>query len=192
MMIAMYIGGDAVREMECRYCRPAVCEWEHGISAEEMAMVRASQKHGRAHDVTLFIFDGEQLALIRKPSFPPEGYRAPSGGVAPGEGFEAGALREAYEETGLSVALECYVLRVQVRFTCGAEHLDWTTHVFQARATGGTLGTLDPGEIDGTCYATPAALQGPIRSALLATGRPLLAYRVRLTDVVVPLLTRNR
>ncbi len=185
----MYVTRQAVEAMEQRYGVPSELRLTHAITGEEMALVRSSQKHGRAHDVTLFIFRGDQLALIRKPSFPPAGFRAPSGGVEPGESIEAGALREAYEETGLRVRLERYLLRVHVRFTSPGDQVDWTSHVFQASAQSGELGTLDPREIAETRWATVAELQGAIRDALQATGRALLAYRILLTDAVVPLLS---
>lgn len=180
-----------MEELEAKLGKPQILRLEHDIGDMEMAFVRATQKHGRAHDVTLFIFNGDRLALIRKPMFRPPIYRAPSGGLNPGESFEEGARREALEETGLDIELERYLLRVHVRFTSEGDHLDWTSHVVQARETGGRLEAHDKSEIAETIYGTIEELQGPIRRALLDSGRGLLAYRVALTDAVVEILQGN-
>jgi 8-oxo-dGTP diphosphatase len=181
----MYVGAELIEEAEERWGRPRVLHLEQEIGEAELAFVRHTQKHGRAHDITLFIFDGDRLALIRKHMFRRPIYRAPSGGLNPGESFEKGAKREALEETGLEIELERYLLRVYVRFTAGEDYLDWTSHVFEARAVGGRLGPLDTSEIAETIHGTIEELQGPIRQALLDSGRGLLAYRVALTDAAV-------
>lgn len=184
----MYVDGKLVEEAERRFGKPQVLHLGHEIGDEELAFVRATQKHGRAHDITLFIFSNDHLALIRKPMFQRPVYRAPSGGLNRGESFEEGAKREALEETGLEIELEEYLLRIHVRFTGGEEYLDWTSHVFKARSVGGQLQPRDTSEIVETTYGTMEALQGPIRQALLDSGRRLLTYRVALTDAVVDVL----
>ena len=184
----MYVDAELVEEAERKFGKPQVLHLEHDIGQQELAFVRATQKHGRAHDITLFIFDNDHLALIRKPMFDRPIYRAPSGGLDPGESFEEGAKREAVEETGLEIELENYLLRIHVRFTGGEEYLDWTSHVFKARAIGGELKPQDTSEIAEARYGTIGELQGPIRHALLGSGRRLLAYRVALTDAAVGVL----
>jgi len=188
--VAMYVDAKQTAEIEAKLGKPQVQHMEFPIGDLELAFVRATQKHGRAHDVTLFIFNGEHLALIRKPMFQRPIYRAPSGGLDPGESFEEGAKREALEETGLEIELEKYLLRIHVRFTGEDDHLDWTSHVFQAREVGGRLEPHDTAEIAETVYGTIEELQGPIRHALLESGRRLLAYRAALTDAVVDVLQR--
>jgi ADP-ribose pyrophosphatase YjhB (NUDIX family) len=187
----MYVDAKKVEEVEAKLGKPEVQHLEFPIGDLELAFVRATQKHGRAHDVTLFIFKDEHLALIRKPMFQRPIYRAPSGGLNPGESFEEGAKREALEETGLEIELEKYLLRIHVRFTAEDDHLDWTSHVFQAREVGGRLEAHDTTEIAETIYSTVEELQGPIRQALLGSGRRLLAYRAALTDAVVDVLGRQ-
>jgi ADP-ribose pyrophosphatase YjhB (NUDIX family) len=186
--LAMYVEARQIEEIEAKLGKPQVQHMEFEIGDLELAFVRATQKHGRAHDVTLFISNDDHLALIRKPMFQRPIYRAPSGGLNPGESFEDGAKREALEETGLEIELEKYLLRVHVRFTSDGDHLDWTSHVLQARAVGGRLEAQDKAEIAETIYATIEELQGPIRDALLGNGRRLLAYRVALTDAAVDIL----
>lgn len=181
----MYLTPELVRPVEVQYGTPAVLTLTHPITVDELRMVQASRKRDRAHDITLFIFDGDRLAVIRKHSFPPGVYRAPSGGIDVGEAVDAGACREAWEETGLQIALDRYLLRVQAVFTCEAEALRWTSHVLSAKRVGGELETHDPKEILEVKWSTLDEIQGPIRLALLATGRPLLRYRVLLTDAVV-------
>jgi ADP-ribose pyrophosphatase YjhB (NUDIX family) len=187
----MYVEAKQIDEIEAKLGKPQVQHMEFEIGDMELAFVRATQKHGRAHDVTLFIFNDDHLALIRKPMFRRPIYRAPSGGLNPGESFEEGAKREALEETGLEVELEKYLLRIHVRFTADGDHLDWTSHVFQAREVGGRLEARDTSEIAEAIYATIDELQGPIRQALLESGRRLLAYRASLTDAVVDVLRRE-
>ena len=132
------------------------------------------------------------MALIRKPIHPPGVFRAPSGGLTPGEPFKEGAKREAREETGLEIEIERYLLRIQVRFICDEENIEWTSHVFSARAVGGELAPQDTREILATRWATLEELQGPIREAVLASGWGLLDYRVTLTDRAVALLHKER
>jgi ADP-ribose pyrophosphatase YjhB (NUDIX family) len=188
----MYVDAELVEEAERKFGKAQVLHLEHDIGQEELAFVRATQKHGRAHDITLFIFDNDRLALIRKPMFDRPIFRAPSGGLNPGESFEDGGKREALEETGLEIELENYLLRIHVHFIGGEHYLDWTSHVFKARAVGGELKPQDTSEIAETMYGTTQELQGPIRQALLDSGGRLLAYRVALTDAVVDVLQGMR
>ena len=187
----MFVDSQVISQMERRYGQAKVLHWQWEARASDLANIRASQKHGRAHDVTLFIFKGDKLALIRKHIMPPGVYRAPSGGLEPGEPFEDGARREAREETGLDVALKRYLLRINVRFYSGSDFVDWTSHVFEAEETGGELRVVDTKEILENRYGTLDELDGPIREALLATGRRLLAYRVALHDATIELIRES-
>ncbi|HEY5596184.1 MAG TPA: NUDIX hydrolase [Candidatus Bipolaricaulota bacterium] len=177
-------------EQERRFGTPETLWIVQRIGADELAMVRGSTKARRTHDVTFFILDGPKVVVIKKPFFPPGAYRVPSGGVHPGEAFEAGVQREALEETGLSIRLDRYLLRVEACFVCGGERERWFTHVFSARAVEGALGARDTHEIAEVRWSTLEELQGPIRKVLLATQRGLFAYRVALTDKAVSLLDK--
>ena len=117
--------------------------------------------------------------------YPPGAYRAPSGGINPGEAFEKGALREAYEETGLLVTMDKYLVRARVAFTCLGEIIDWTTHVFSATPTGGMLQPIDTHEIVEARYATIEEIKGSIRTALLDSGSTGLRYRAELCDIAL-------
>ena len=184
----MYVSDKMRGDWQRSYGKPVILPVRHEISSEEYAMVKDSQKGGRAHDITFFIFKNEKIALIKKHFFPPGAYRAPSGGLLPDESLEAGTDREAFEETGLKIKLETYWLSVKAEFFCAAQKIDWTTDVFSARATGGTLRVHDTEEIAEVRWGTVEELQGPIRQTLLNTGRSLFRYRVMLTDATVRLL----
>lgn len=192
----MYLGAAAVAECERRFGRPLPVTIEARLDPAEMDALVRSQRHGRAHDVTFFILDErERVVVIRKPSFPAGCWRPPSGGVEPGEGMEAGALREAREETGLEIALERYLVRVDGRFVeegAAGRIIPWTSHVLTSRAVGGRLEPIDRKEIAEARWATLADLAGPVRAALLASGRGGFRYRVALHDAVLALLRREK
>lgn len=181
----MYVSDEVILEIEKKYGEPEQVLLAYEMAASEFNMVRGSQKHGRAHDITLFIIENNQIVVIRKPMYPVGAYRAPSGGLAPGEPFEDGALREAYEETGLIVSLENYLLRVKVSFNHGGESILWTTHVLSAKAIGGSLEPVDTHEIIEARLANVSELRGSIRGALLASGSTGLRYRADLNDMVL-------
>src|SRR4029079_846098 len=108
-----------------------------------------------------------------------------------GEAFEKGALREAYEETGLLVTMDNYLVRARVGFTCLGGIIDWTTHVFSAPPMGGTLQPIDTHEIVEARYATIEEINGSIRTALLESGSTGLRYRAELCDIVLDQLARG-
>ncbi|HEU4387262.1 MAG TPA: NUDIX hydrolase [Blastocatellia bacterium] len=193
----MYITPTMIAEVERCFGTPDVIAFAYEMKPNEFEAVRRSQKNGRAHDVTLFIIVGDRIAVIRKPMYPAGAYRAPSGGVGPGENFEAGALREAREETGLAVVLEKYLVRARVRFTCGPLTIAWTTHVLTARpdpdgpciSPQTELNPVDTNEIAEARLATVNEISGDIRNALLRARSTGLRYRVDLTDCVLARLT---
>lgn len=191
-------------EAEARFGTPVELFVEQTINQEEMELVASSLRKRRTHDVTFFILDGQDIAVIRKPQFAHGIYRAPSGGIHPGESVETGAVREAWEETGLSIGLDRYLLRIYATFRTldrwpGAaslpkvmsdpddpEVIHWWTHVFQAHVVGDRrIDPVDTDEIAEARWATLAELQGPIRDALIATNWGLFRYRVMLTDAAV-------
>lgn len=184
----MYTDRDDIDATERELGSPAEAEMIFDISQSEYDMVRSSMHSGRAHDVTMFIralHDPGDLALIRKPFFPSGVYRAPSGAANRGESLRDGAIRESREETGLDVTLQRYVARISARFTCGDDHIDWTSHIFEASERSGVLKPIDTHEIAEARWASFIELQGAIRQALLDTGWGLFRYRVALTDLTV-------
>jgi 8-oxo-dGTP pyrophosphatase MutT (NUDIX family) len=184
----MYLTAEAILELEKKYGSPEEVSLAYEMTQREFDMVRSSQKHGRAHDVSLFIIADNRVVVIKKPMYPAGAYRAPSGGIAPGEPFEQGTLREAYEETGLTVSLDRYILRARVRFTNSDRLIDWTSHVFTASALSEELEPIDTHEIVEARFATVDELKGSIRNALLGSGSTGLKYRSELTDQVMRIL----
>ena len=185
-IVRVHIDEAVLAPIRARYGDPAVLEWKGEVSAEEMALVR--YEAGRRHDVTLFIFRGDPLALIRKPSYPPDVWRTPGGGVKEGEDFVGGVLREALEETGAVIQLERYVLRTEARFRAAGEEERWQTHVFSARTETAELDPLDTHEIEAARWGTAEELAGPIRERILATERALWSYRAALHDATLEAL----
>jgi ADP-ribose pyrophosphatase YjhB (NUDIX family) len=172
-----------IREL---YGTPTLLHWEGEVSEPELALV--TYDAARRHDVTLFVYNGERLALIRKPHFPPDIWRTPGGGVKPGEDFVAAVVREGLEETGAQIELERYVVRADAVFRLGTEAIPWQTHVFSARTDADRLDPLDTVEIAEARWGTAQELAGPIRDRQLATGRALWRYRVALHDAALAAL----
>ena len=178
----MYLTDAMLADAARRWGEPKRIELTFEITLRERALIHSTSQPERMHDITFFIERGGRFAVITKPFFPPGVWRAPSGGLDPGEDIESGAKREALEETGLAIELERYLVRVEARFTLGEIVEPWRTHVFLARTFEDELRPRDTREIRAAKWATRDELQGPIRDALLATGFPLFRYRVALTD----------
>jgi ADP-ribose pyrophosphatase YjhB (NUDIX family) len=171
-----------------RFGETAELEWHGEVNDAELALIRYSP--GRRHDVTLFVSNGERLALIRKPHFGPGVWRTPGGGIRPGEDFVVGARREALEELGVEIALERYLVRAAATFRFADAAVRWQTHVFSASTEMEVLEPRDAREIAEARWGTAAELEGPIRGALLGTGRALWRYRVALHDAALTALGR--
>jgi ADP-ribose pyrophosphatase YjhB (NUDIX family) len=172
--------------MRERYGDPLPLEWEGEISEREHALATYDPK--RMHDVTLFILNGEQLALIRKPYFEPGIWRPPGGGVKAGEDFVDGVHREALEETGLQIELQRYLVVAEARFLYEPYSVPWRTHVFLATTGDETLAPRDREEIAAARWGTLDELAGPLRKRLLATDRAFWRYRVALHDAALTAL----
>jgi 8-oxo-dGTP pyrophosphatase MutT (NUDIX family) len=176
----MYVTAAVLAAAEAALGTPRELYMRYRISPEESRMVRASQKHGRAHDVTTIIQAGDELAIIAKHSYPPGLFRIPGGGLEPGEALVAGGIREALEETGLPYTPRHYLLRVFATFETEDTPIAWTTHVVWGTASRVPMQPRDLKEIREARWGSWPELVGPIAQALLATGRPLFAYRVAL------------
>jgi ADP-ribose pyrophosphatase YjhB (NUDIX family) len=184
----MHLTEAVLAPLRERYGEPSALSWAGEVSQEEFALAGGSP--GRRHDVTFFVFDpGARLALIRKPSYSPGIWRPPGGGVHAGEAFEAGVRREAFEELGIEIELERFLVSSEALFRCGEDVIDWRTHVFSARTEVEELDPVDVREIAAARWGTTAELAGPLRTSMLETGRALWRYRVALHDASLEALT---
>jgi 8-oxo-dGTP pyrophosphatase MutT (NUDIX family) len=196
----MHLTEEVLAPIRARYGAPRILEWEGEISDREYGI--ATYNPLRTHDVTLFILNRpipvargralpghaaatSRLALIRKHPFPPDVWRPPGGGVKEGESFVEAVVREAYEETGLRVELERYLVEARARFSSEGRLLDWRTHVLLATTTDEAIAPQDLDEIAEARWGTLAELAGPLRERLLATGRAFWRYRVALHDAAL-------
>jgi 8-oxo-dGTP pyrophosphatase MutT (NUDIX family) len=190
----VYIDAAVIRALEAEYGVPQALEMKLTMTEREYALCTKVSRRGRAHDVTILIVRpgvvdlSPQIAVIRKWSYPPGLFRPPSGGVEPGEPFASGAVREAWEETGLEVALERYLVRMRARFECQGDALDWSTHVVSARWLGGEIGPVDTREIAEARWASVAELDGDLRRRMLSLGSAGFRYRVALQDAALDAL----
>lgn len=184
----MHVTEAVLEPLRKRYGEPALLEWEGEISEYEHGL--ATYNPRRMHDVTLFILNGERLALIRKPQFEPGVWRPPGGGIKAGEDFEAGVRREALEETGLEIELQRYLVAAEARFLYEPHEVPWRTHVFLATTQSEEIEPHDREEIAAARWGTLPELAGPLRERLLATGRAFWRYRVALHDAALAALAR--
>ena len=182
----MHIDEAVLAPLRLRYGEPIALEWEGEISEREHSL--ATYDPGRTHDVTLFIFNGDRLALIRKHQFEAGIWRPPGGGVKAGEDFVAGVMREALEETGTRIELRRYLVAATARFIYVPYDVPWRTHVFLATTEDRELAPRDSEEIQAARWGTLAELGGPLRERLLATGRAFWRYRVALHDAAAEAL----
>jgi ADP-ribose pyrophosphatase YjhB (NUDIX family) len=183
----MHVTDAVLAPLREKFGDPVLLEWAGEITQPEHALATYNPK--RMHDVTLFILDpAGRLALIRKPQFETGVWRPPGGGIKAGEGFEAGAEREALEETGLRVRLERYLVAATATFLYEPHDVPWRTHVFLARTADSELAPADVEEIAGARWGTLEELGGPLRERLLETGRAFWRYRVALHDAALQAL----
>lgn len=183
----MYVTPAMVEAMAARYGRPGETAFTFPVSAREHAFIRSSQRFQREHDATMYIVKDGRIVVIAKHHYPPGLYRAPSGGLHPGESFEEGIAREAMEETGAALALERFLLISRVTFTHTDGDIPWRSYVFRARFESGDFRFTDTREIREVRLAQPAEFEtfGRIMRSLEVGG---LHYRAALHEAVAPLL----
>lgn len=186
----VHVTDEVLAPVRERYGTPLGLDWTGEISEREHAI--ATYNPRRMHDVTLFILDpDDRLALIRKPQFADGVWRPPGGGIKPGEDFAAGAEREGFEETGLRVRLERYLVASSARFLYAPHDVPWHTHVFLARSDDRVLDPQDADEIGGARWGTLDELAGSLRTRLLETGHAFWRYRVALHDAALTALAQG-
>jgi len=183
----MYVTDDMISRMEAAYGIPSRASFAFDVSEEEYNRIRGSQKHGRNHDATFYIRKGDKLAVIAKPFYPPGLYRAPSGGLKPGESFIDGINREIAEEVGCEIRLDRFILRTAVTFASGSNSIDWRSFVFTADYVRGEFQFTDHEEISEVRLATWGEFDkfGKIMRSSTLGG---LHYRAALHETVERLI----
>ncbi len=183
----MYVTTKMLDEIVTRFGNPQHVSFEFTVSEHEFKRIKSSQKHGRKHDITMYILKDNKVVVIAKPFYPPGLYRAPSGGLQPGESFTDGALREAREETGCEIMLQRFLLQSDVRFISEIGVIAWTSFVMQAVYQSGEFQFTDHDEIREVRLAGLQEFDtfGKIMRASDIRG---LHYRAALHEAVAPLL----
>jgi 8-oxo-dGTP pyrophosphatase MutT (NUDIX family) len=171
-------------KIERKYGAPRELTMSFAMGPAEFDMLRSSMADGRNSDATLFIFKDDKVVVIAKPWYPEGLYRAPSGGIKPGEDLESSAKREAYEETGARIELDKYILRIEVTFTCGPQKEEWNSHVFTAKHLSGDLKPIDTEEIKKVALMSLEELAA-LKEKLLAQPSGGLHYRAALTEASI-------
>ncbi len=185
----MYVTEEMVARAAAAYGQPESAAFSFPVGDKEYNFIRSTQRNGRRHDVTAYIFKGDEVIVIAKHFYPPGMYRAPSGGLQPGETLEAGLAREVMEETGTEIVLEKFLLRSSVQFTNREGVIDWMSLVFRARYLQGDFNFTDKREIREVRLARLLEFEqfGRIMRTLDLGG---LHYRAALHERIAPLLVR--
>jgi len=102
-----------------RYGRPSEALFDVEVTSDDFDYIRSTQKNDRAHDVTLYVLKEGDIVTNAKHFYPRDLFRAPSGGLNPGESIDDAIARELWEETGCRAAIEHFVLISRVRFIRG-------------------------------------------------------------------------
>jgi len=179
----VYIDPEDIRKMEILYGPAARINVEPIAMFDfEFELMRSSMKRGRRHDVTMFISHGGGYVGIQKPQYSNTGiFRAPSGGVNPGETLEAGIKREMYEETGLRVEIERFLIIMSAYFTGpDGEGQEWMSYIFSGKSVAGELSPVDTREISSARIVTREEMLGPIAAEMIKTGWGGFIYRARI------------
>jgi 8-oxo-dGTP pyrophosphatase MutT (NUDIX family) len=189
----MFVAEEMIEQMVDRHGRPQLVQFRFALPADQFERIRASQKNDRNHDITVYIRKDERFVVIAKHMYPPGLFRAPSGGLRPGETILEGIDRELAEETGCRVSLERFLLRTRVAFVLNDpdgvpdDVIDWRSFVFSAAYRDGDFQFTDHREIREVRLAGLDEFEEFSR-IMRATNIAGLHYRAALHDTVKPLL----
>ena len=190
----MYVTEEMIAGMADRFGKPERESFRFAVSDKEFDRIKGSQKHGRSHDVTFYIIREGQIVVIAKHFYPPGLYRAPSGGLQPGEPFEDGIKREAMEETGCIITIDKFLLISDVAFyvedSGDRQTIDWCSYVFQTQYVEGDYNFTDTKEIR-EVRTSPLDEFELFSKIMRRSNIGGLHYRAALHDVVKGLLTHQ-
>jgi len=167
-----------------QYGTPRRVNFTVEMMPKEFELVQHSAEQGRHHDVTIFIYHQGKYVVVEKHAYSKSGIlRAPSGGARPSETLIDAAKREAWEETGLEIEIDRFILESHVLLLCGKfSAINWVSYVFLARSVGGDLGAKDTREISDVQLRTREELINSVRPLMMASGSGGFRYRALLTD----------
>ena len=183
----MFVTEKMIGEMATHYGSPSTPTFDIPTPPDEIAFIRSTQKAGRNHDVTIYAIKDEKVVVISKHFYPPDLYRAPSGGLDPGESFEDGIAREMSEEIGCVIELDRFLLRTSVNFVDpdnSTNCVRWRSLVFLARVVSGDFKFTDTHEIKEVRLADWSEFELFSR-IMLASDRAGLHYRAQLHEAAL-------
>jgi len=185
----MFVTEQMIQDMVARYGAPTIASFHTPVSEQEYRRIRASQKDGRNHDVTLYVHKDDKIVVIAKPFYPSGLFRAPSGGLKPDESFEEGIAREMQEEAGIEITLRRFLLRTSVIFENkeNKNRIDWRSFVFLADYRSGNFQFTDHSEIASVRLASWGEFQTFSR-IMLSSDIGGLHYRAALHEQVAKLV----
>jgi 8-oxo-dGTP pyrophosphatase MutT (NUDIX family) len=178
------ISPSRLQEAERRYGRPREAFLRQELREWEMDLIERICGDSRFHDVTIFIRHEDALALVHKPSDSPGAFWAPGGGIDPDEALEECVRREAWEETGLDVEVERYLLRLNAVFWVGERARPWISHVFSASNAGKPPQPIDTREVEEAAWVPVERFRSDVVPILRASGWGRYEYRLHLADLV--------
>lgn len=166
-----------------KYGAPVVNNFTADFLEFECNLVKQTESKGRLHDITCFIRqDDGNFVVIQKPQYARTGiYRAPSGGATPGEPLEDAAIREMYEETGLTIRLTHFVLDLHLDVVCKDRTIPWRSLVFLAEPVDGEMKPVDTREIFDVTVMSRGQLVGDVATLMEESGWGGFKYRAFLT-----------
>lgn len=199
-MSSLILTPHLIQEAIKKFGKPTEVEVSVRFKEWEWSYLGPSVSKKRSHDITLFIQPDEakdRFVTIQKPYYSMLKdtswlFRAPSGGLRPGESIDQGACREALEETGLEIKLLRFVLLCRATLIVEKQRsVPWQSLVFTAKSVGGKLMPQDKKEISNVAIHSWQEIQGPIRKALLESGWGGFQYRVFLTDKTFDIVSQG-
>jgi len=142
------------------YGVPVRRRYELSVSRESFRRWSAPERRKGQGEVVLFVLRNDgNLILHTKDFYPPGAFRVPTGGILEHEPLLKAALREALEETGLTVAVERFLAIAEFEFRCEGKSIRTPSYLFLLREVGGQLKAQDLAErIAGFTEVAPSAL----------------------------------